>query len=816
MAAASNVVIASGLLVAAVLLAVGATAQPATDGFTLFSTCKTVGTAQQQCWGWAIENGTWAASTYPSFQNSWTPAKVPIASAYRTSGVSMNQYYLPEWPSLYLTGELAYLYAANATLPIVTPQGLPPYPVSSTDAKVMSRFGVGYLEGYLSFRHIYYTFQTHVDPYLTPGWMRRWVENHLTYLENLSGFPTATNPACRWRDNPYCPGFVDIDKQIPSPVHRAAFLQVMQFYGFVLGYQQAVLDYRMPYLRLSHFQLFWTAFKNDMDVIYKVNAPPPTSVPKYAYMMDILAPRVRGYSLIALASEDIYIGHNTIDGYTRMARYVKTYRFPEGKITMTATAGYWGSGDDMIVTSHGLAITGTPLIIPPSADLKARFPQSLSGDPRDLKAGEDIAPNVILSQMRLMVASTSANSAADFAQIMAQNASGTHVAQYGVVDIKRVSSSFLNIANPHFGSGGSPFTHRGSWRSTGALLEGFFTLVEEGAQGVVESKAHTSDLMQDGYHECHGLPVSVTVSRSLGLLAAQVNCTYGSYFDRLVSPVAIMTTKELYRVGFTGLTAYSFKSVLQHNDFTEDPDQIAPTCEEYEGDYPACRQVDCDADARSPLLAMAPRGDLVPDDDDNMYGALHEELRQRNEGAIDSKVISVANLLSQATLVAELPPSGTPDPYAPKRVDVSDITVNWNLFWGPTWSVGSPSLPAFDWYKLPHQFRRLLRYGQQNIVRSNWVNVEITVAGQPLVQGGSAGFKGRVAVIAATGSVLAALAIVAVIVTAQMTKRSRAARSSVNAASASPVDNVASPSGNQRDSGVGPASVNERQSLLGR
>ena len=620
-----------------------------------------------------------------------------LATAILSKSIDMDQTPIPEWPSVEITTTLytrsqAFQDQSNQTSPVLA-----------------ERFAVGYAEGYATYRHMYYIFQCHVYPLIMSPWQRQWVTDHLNYLESLAvaGYPGQIKPTtggCNWQVSPYCQGF---NASNIAATELGAFKQLMQFYGLVRGYNAALVDSKMTYLKLSHFQLFWMAFKSDVDpILLQLNKPvvPP---PKYAYMLDIPKTRIGAYNLIALTPNDVLVGHNTIDGYTRGVRYVKTYRYYEATISMTATAGYWGSGDDMIVTSNGLVITSTPLQYPPGSDNRtAILPQG-----------------ILMSQMRVMIGAETATSGAAFAAQMAVYPSGAHLCQYVILDRKQLGALFPGQADA------TPLTEPQLWTSPDVLLSGFFTLVEEGpapgptgAAVLVVSSDQTRMLASNSWFASHGIPFHSVIASAMNVTAAAEDCRYGRYFHRFLSPLHLMTQDALLGPGYAMLDVASVESILRRNAHGTDDNAVSPTCSEYKGPYPACVRVNCSLGdftegGSSALIAIAPRGDLVNASDS--FGVLNSLLGQRNQGAIDGKVLSLASLL--ALNQAPPTPAGNGSTNSTSTAPFGTVNVDFNVIWGPA-SAGV-DLPPFDWYQAPGQFRRLIRWGQPVIFDHNWKTV---------------------------------------------------------------------------------------------
>eukprot|EP00944_MAST-04C_sp_MAST-4C-sp1_P010669 g10669.t1 len=183
---------------------------------------------------------------------------------------------------------------------------------------------------------------------------------------------------------------------------------------------------------------------------------------------DVLQRHSRCSALIKVLPDfsDVYVGHTTWADYSELLRIWKTYNFQlkdpavlAKKISFSSYAGMISSTDDWYITDTGLLILETTTNV------------------EDENALSQINPKgSVVSWIRTMVANRLANNGRDWAEIYAQQNSGTYNCEWMVLDYKK------------FRAGEQP-------------QDGFFTMIEQ-VPGKVHKEDMTKTLLNRGDKKC--------------------------------------------------------------------------------------------------------------------------------------------------------------------------------------------------------------------------------------------------------------------------------------------------------------------------
>ena len=402
--------------------------------------------------------------------------------------------------------------------------------VSSSDqpesiySDYIKNYGMGYLEGYITFKRIYdhYRNNNNYKFHKNNGNMPNYIENfmiaNLEFMKKMGILYGETDPYFHEIYNLY-----------------------NQVLGILDGYNNRVreeksknISLEIEQITLPHFMAIVAAGDLDeLDYINKLNRPNYHEM-KSEEIKEYVTERMHCSALIKVANDlsDVWFGHTTWSGYNRLIKIFKEYRYyPGGKFQVKGNtiliSGYPGainSNDDFYITNANLYVAETTNHV---------FNTSLF---------DMLTPESILCFMRTMVALRLADNGKEWANIFQKYNSGTYNNQFHILDLKLIDTEKKKI-------------------SDGALY-----IIEQipGFCGVED----VTNYLKKGYWPSYNTPFIMKVRELSGIfeILEERPDLYDSY-DYTGCARANIFRRDHHNVKDIN----SYRKLLRYNDFENDP-----------------------------------------------------------------------------------------------------------------------------------------------------------------------------------------------------------------------------------------------------
>ena len=272
-------------------------------------------------------------------------------------------------------------------------------------------YGMGYLEGILTYERIYNFYLTMVKYKLSSNQKKMKPQSRAFLIKNLS-FMKYHAAKYRLEDT-----YWDHEYNI-----------YMQMAGMLDGYNSKVDKDKQ--LNMVDFQLLGGMSDFDELEYYKT----PNARPNFASMStqekeDFIGLHTHCSSLIKLAPDfsDLWFGHNTWSSYNEMARMFKEYRLKTNAqtekskvVAFSSYAGTISSTDDFFITDADLFVMETTNSV---------FKNELY---------EQLNPKSLLTWTRSVLANRLASSGKEWVDIFSRENSGTCNNQFQILDLKLI------------------------------------------------------------------------------------------------------------------------------------------------------------------------------------------------------------------------------------------------------------------------------------------------------------------------------------------------------------------------------------------
>lgn len=332
-------------------------------------------------------------------------------------------------------------------------------------------------------------------------------------------------------------------------------------------------------------------------------------------------------ALVAVTPNDIFFSHDTWDAYIGTIRMYKTYTMPEASISYSGMAGMISSGDDWYITSNNLAVQETTNDV---------FNSTLY----ELYT----VPHTVSEFLRVMTATYLATSAPEWVQLFQYNNSGTYCNQWMVLDYNLYEAGTM-----------------------GASLPDNLLWVAEQIPGNVTSADVTDHLRNDGFWSSYNTPYFTNIFDLSGYPALVEE--FGPFFS-----YANTSRAEIFRRNYTNVTDLpSMQALMRYNNWQNDPLSTIPDC------------TVCDP-ARSPMLAIASRGDLVPTNVKLPNNSYADYFSISAFGAVDCKITSSAMISNLQGVIINGPTTYNNQPI-----------FSWSTMFAGQQPVGAPNSYNFSW-----------------------------------------------------------------------------------------------------------------------
>ena len=290
-------------------------------------------------------------------------------------------------------------------------------------------YGMGYLEGYITFKRIYdhYRNNNNYKFHKNNGIMPKYLENF--FSENIE-FIRKMGSKYGNKDSYY----------------HEVYNYYNQLKGILDGYNSRVeeekkknISLEIEKITLPHFMAIISV--GDIDELENINK---TNRPNYKAMTsqeikNYVTERMHCSSLIKVAPDfsNVWFGHSTWSGYNRLIKMFKEYRYyPGGKFPVKANtilvSGYPGvinSNDDFYITSANLYVAETTNHV---------FNTSLF---------DFLTPESFTCWLRTMLALRLADNGEKWCEIFQKHNSGTYNNQFMVLDLKLIDTTEKSISD---------------------------------------------------------------------------------------------------------------------------------------------------------------------------------------------------------------------------------------------------------------------------------------------------------------------------------------------------------------------------------
>lgn len=373
-------------------------------------------------------------------------------------------------------------------------------------------YGMGYLEGYLTYKRIISHLKNTKSNYYQGKEMP---ESTSTFLKEHYQF---LNKMCKEKGNE------------PYWIHIRSIM--LQYEGLWNGFNsQANTIDKVSFLDFQILSGF-----GDLPELHYYKSP--QSRPDYSKMTSeesatYIEDRLHCSSLIKVAPDfsDMWFGHNSWFSYNMMTRIFKEYRYQSNSgtekskvVTFSSYPGALSSVDDFYITSQDLYVTETT---------NAVF---------ETKLYDQLNPQTVLSWMRVIVANRLSTTALEWVNIIKVYNSGTYNNQYQVLDLKLIDTDKKRI---------SP---------------GAFYILEQ-IPGYTEQYDMT-DHLKKGYWPSYNVPYSPEIRKRSGFndyldkhpenrdRYEYNTCSRGNIFRR-----------DQHKV----INVDSYKNMMTYNDYKNDP-----------------------------------------------------------------------------------------------------------------------------------------------------------------------------------------------------------------------------------------------------
>ena len=385
-------------------------------------------------------------------------------------------------------------------------------------------YGMGYLEGYITYRRIYdhYRNNNNYKFYKNNGVMPDYLENffslNVEFIKKMG---------IKYGDT--------------DPYFHEVYNYYNQLIGILDGYNTRVEKEKKLNISLEIEQITFPHFMaiisvgdiDELENVKKENRPNYKNMTS-EQIINFVTERMHCSSLIKVAPDfsDIWFGHATWSGYNRLIKMFKEYRYyPGGKFPVKANtiliSGYPGvinSNDDFYITSANLYVAETTNHV---------FNTSLF---------DNLTPESFTCWLRTMIALRLADNGKDWCEIFQKLNSGTYNNQFMILDLKLIDIFKKEISDE-------------------ALyiieqLPGFF-----GVEDV-------TNYLRKGYWPSYNIPFLMKVREIAGVLdiLEERPELYDSY-DYTGCPRANIFRRDQDSVKDIN----SFRHLLRYNDFQNDP-----------------------------------------------------------------------------------------------------------------------------------------------------------------------------------------------------------------------------------------------------
>ena len=388
----------------------------------------------------------------------------------------------------------------------------------------LKNYGMGYLEGYITYKRIYDHFRNnnnykfHKNNGVMPDHIEQFMISNIEFMKKMGLKYGETDSYFHEMYNLY-----------------------HQFTGILDGYNNRVkeekaknISLEIEEITLPHFMAIVAAGDLDeLDYIKKSNRPNYHNM-NSEEIKNYVTERMHCSALIKVANDlsDVWFGHSTWSGYNRLIKIFKEYRYyPGGKfpvkaktILISSYPGAINSNDDFYLTDANLYVAETTNHV---------FNTSLF----DL-----LTPESILCFMRTMIALRLSSTGKEWTDFFQKLNSGTYNNQFHILDLKLIDTDQKKI-------------------SDGALY-----IIEQlpGFCGVED----VTDYLQKGYWPSYNVPYIMKVRELSGVLETleERPDLYDSY-DYTGCARANIFRRDHSNVKDIN----SYRKLLRYNDFENDP-----------------------------------------------------------------------------------------------------------------------------------------------------------------------------------------------------------------------------------------------------
>lgn len=388
----------------------------------------------------------------------------------------------------------------------------------------LKNYGMGYLEGYITYKRIYDHFRNnnnykfYKNNGVMPDYIEQFIISNLEYMKKMGLKYGETDSYFHEMYNFY-----------------------HQFTGILDGYTNRVKEEKAKNISLEIEEITLPRFMavvaagdlDELDYIKKSNRPNYHNM-NSEEIKNYVIERMHCSALIKAANDlsDVWFGHSTWSGYNRLIKIFKEYRYyPGGKFPVKANTilissypGAINSNDDFYLTDVNLYVAETTNHV---------FNTSLF----DL-----LTPESLLCFMRTMIALRLSDTGKEWADIFQKLNSGTYNNQFHILDLKLIDTDQKKIS------------------------EGALYIVEQvpGFCGVED----VTVFLQKGYWPSYNTPYIMKVRELSGVLETlkERPDLYDSY-DYTGNARANIFRRDHSKVNDIN----SFRKLLRYNDFENDP-----------------------------------------------------------------------------------------------------------------------------------------------------------------------------------------------------------------------------------------------------
>lgn len=403
-------------------------------------------------------------------------------------------------------------------------------------------YGVGYLEGALSQHSIYMAFTNMWHQFFgatpnPPTKLVDFVEQNWAWVQEQAEEAAA--------DSPYWAAVQTVSQQQAGLM--AGYLAVAPASELLTSFQFLCLQLDGDMETLT--QIFGTGEGTSMPDVAAAPAsspgkPDPAPAGRSGSLRGVApqvtpegpAPLLRfGHCSVCIRAtkDNLYMGHDTWDGFEAMLRTFKHYKLavpsPTGEtkqtiVSLSSTPGYLSSVDDFYLTDRGLYVTETT-----------------NGIYNNSLLTEVVPKGVVFSWMRCMVATYTADTGEDWAKTFGMYNSGTYNNQWMIVTLNKFDNGTLN--------------------------DGLLWVTEQIPKLMVGAD-QTDALRTEGYWGSYNVPFYPEVYKRSGF--EQQFKLHGNAFSHEHCPRANIMRRDAPNVE----TFKEYQLLMQYNDWQHDPLQL--------------------------------------------------------------------------------------------------------------------------------------------------------------------------------------------------------------------------------------------------